>query len=184
MEPIGFDDLLLLKSLAEEVRDQTLSRSRHQDAKRAVEMLERELEAAVFRDRARFEVGEVGNWLQPYFEAALALELCADITCWCGSLPFKTGLVALASNGRDDTGRLDIKTREKIGTALALVGPPRGDSSKVEGFERAAMTVIFFHWKISPRHFELTVEPMLKQAWAGTMLMRMQAHYGGRRRLP
>ena len=181
MEPIGFDDLLLLKSLAEEVRDQTLSRSRQQDAKRAVEILEREMEAAVSRNRARVDGSEVGNWLEPYFEAALASNLCIKITCWCGSLPFKTGLVALASNGREDVGRLDFKTREKIVAALARVRSPCGNFSKVEGFEQAAMAVIYYLWSVSPQNFDHKIEPMLNGTWASSMLKRMQAHYGSRR---
>lgn len=73
MVRIACGDLLLLKGLAEEVRDQTLSRSRYQEADRAIEALDRSLEAEFAQTRARAYLDSIdhrspGNWLQPYIK--------------------------------------------------------------------------------------------------------------------
>ena len=190
MEMIAFNDLLLLKSLAEEVKDQTLSRSRQQEARRAVEILEQSLEAAFARSKAGFYLDEtdpsrsVGNWLQPYIEAALARKLCIQRTCGtCGSGPFKEGFVMLASDGRLHIRNVDHETLRKIAAALALVEPEAHNREELDGYERAAMSIIYFLWSRSPG-FDRWAPRILDGTWAGSMLERMRAHYGGRRRMP
>jgi hypothetical protein len=189
MVRIAFGDLLLLKGLAEEVRDQTLSRSRYQEADRAIEALHRSLEAEFAQSRVRAYLDSTdhrspGNWLQPYIEAAIARGLCVRITCGtCGSIPFRDGFVLLASDGRRGIGNVDMETLRRIAAALALVEPAAHNRDQLEDFERAAMSIIYFIWSRSPG-FDRWAPPVLSGSWAGTMLNRMRAHYGGRRRMP
>jgi hypothetical protein len=190
MERIAFNDLVLLKSLAEEVRDQTLSRSRVQEADRAIEVLERSLEAEFARSRAGVYLDypdpnqSDGNWLQPYIEAALARGLCIKITCGtCSSGLFREGFVMLASEGRYHIRNVEEKTLMEIAAALALVEPETRDRAELEGYERAAMSIIYFLWSRS-RGFDVWAPRILAASWAGKMLDRMRAHSRGQRRVP
>ncbi len=189
MVRIAFGDLLLLKGLAEEVRDQTLSRSRYQEADRAIEALDRSLEAEFAQSRVRAYLDSTdhrspGNWLQPYIEAAIARGLCVEITCGtCGSMAFKDGFVALASNGRRGVGDVDPETLRRIAAALALIEPAARNPEELEGYERATMAIIYFLWSRSPG-FDRWAPQILGRSWARTMLERMRTHSGGRRRAP
>lgn len=182
-------DLLLLKSLAEEVRDQTLSRSRYHEADRAVEAVDRSLAAAFARSTARANLASIDhkspeNWLQPYIEAVIARGLCVRITCGtCGSMPFKDGFVMLASDGRRGIGNVDIETMRTVAAALVLVEPAAHNRDQLQDFERAAMSIIYFIWSRSPG-FDRWAPQLLSGSWAGTILDRMRRHYGGRRRTP
>jgi hypothetical protein len=187
MERIDFVDLLLLKSLAAEVRDQTLSRSRFQEASQAIEKLERSINATMARIGSRsysdWADPSRSNWLQPYIEAALACRLCTMINCgFCGSVPFKEGLMMLASNGRLDHRNVDHETLKKIAVALALVDPAPRDP-ELNGYEQATMSIIYFLWSRS-LGFDLWAPKLLDGSWAGTMLDRMRAHSRGQRRVP
>ena len=83
----------LLRSLVEEVRDNTLSRSRMDEAEQCLQFLDAD---AAQRAKAHHSA----NWLQHYIQAAFARKLCIEIGCGtCGSTPFKNGLVQLASSG-------------------------------------------------------------------------------------
>ncbi|NKB16661.1 MAG: hypothetical protein HC774_07085, partial [Sphingomonadales bacterium] len=83
----------LLRSLVEEVRDNTLSRSRMGDAEQCLKFLD---DIGARRERSP----HAGNWLQNYIQAAFAKKLCIEIGCgMCGSTPFRSGLVQLASGG-------------------------------------------------------------------------------------
>jgi hypothetical protein len=116
-----------------------------------------------------------GNWMQPFIAAALRRGLCVQPNCMtCGSRPFKSLLVVLASGGRRDIRDRDLRTIKQIAAGLAQIGPPFEDHTEAE-YERAAITTIYFIW--SARGFNRHVQPVLTGSWAGKVLAEMQKHY-------
>jgi hypothetical protein len=98
-------------------------------------------------------------------------------------MPFKEGFVIMASDGRLHIGNVDHETLKKIALALALVEPAAPRSPELEGYERGAMSIIYFLWSRS-LGFDLWAPKVLDGSWAGTMLDRMRAHSRGQRRVP
>jgi hypothetical protein len=162
----------LLRSLVEEVRDNTLSRSRMGEADQCLQFLD-DIGA-----RCKGSHHSAGNWLQHYIQAVFARKLCIEITCGtCGSTPFKSGLVQLASGGlHQDVGDVDQNALKEIASALAEIPSDAQLGDTLYDSDRAMMSVIYFLWSRSI-WFEKEIEPILARSWAGQVLTRMQTHY-------
>lgn len=162
----------LLRSLIEEVRDNTLSRSRMREAEQCLQFLN-----DVVNHRSKPDE-PAGNWLQHYIQAAFDRKLCIEIGCrTCGSIPFKSGLVQLASGGlHQDVVDADQNALKEIASALAQIPLDTQLGDTLHDSDRAIMSIIYFLWSRS-RDFRREVEPVLNGSWAGQVLKRMQAHY-------
>ena len=160
----------LLRNLVEEVRDNTLSRSRMDEAEQCLQVLDDAAQHAKAHHSA--------NWLQHYIQAAYARRLCIEIGCGtCGSTPFKSGLVQLASGGLyQDVVYVDQNALKEIASALAQIPLDTRLGDTLHDSDRAIMSIIYFLWSNS-RDFRREVEPVLDGSWAGQVLKRMQAHY-------
>lgn len=161
----------LLRSLVEEVRDNTLSRSRMDEAEQCLQFLD---DDAAQRAKAHHSA----NWLQHYIQAAYARKLCIEIGCGtCGCTPFKSGLLQLASGGlHKDAVDADQIALKEIASALAQIPLDTQLGDTLHDPERAIMSIIYLLWSKS-RDFGREVEPVLNGSWAGHVLKRMQAHY-------
>lgn len=161
----------LLRSLVEEVRDNTLSRSRMDEAEQCLQFLD---DDAAQHAKAHHSA----NWLQHYIQAAFTRKLCIEIGCGtCGSIPFKSGVLQLASGGlHQDVVDVDQKALKEIASALAQIPLDTQLGDTLHDSDRAIMSIIYFLWS-KTRDFRREVEPVLDGSWAGQVLKRMQAHY-------
>lgn len=161
-----------LRSLIEEVRDNTLSRSRMCEAEQCLQFLDSVV------DHHPERVLPIGNWLQHYIRAAFARKLCIEIGCGlCGSTPFKSGLVQLASGGlHQDVVDVGQNALKEIASALAQIPLDTQLGDTLHDSDRVIMSIIYFLWSKS-RGFRRDIEPVLNGSWAGQVLKRMQAHY-------
>lgn len=171
MPPMHAAQWNLLRSLVEEVRDNTLSRSRMDEAEQCLQFLD---DDAAQRAKAHHSA----NWLQHYIQAAFARKLCIEIGCGtCGSTPFKSGLVQLASGGlHQDVGDLGQDGLKEIASALAKIPSDAQLGDTLYDSDRAMMSIIYFLWSRS-RNFPREIEPVLTGSWAEQVLRRMQDHY-------
>jgi len=137
------------------------------------------------------------GWLQLYLEAALASQrVCTRMHCaTCGSIPFKEGVVLLASGRMPEEVsrvernvlRVDHDTSLRVAAALARLEPPplrlsaftptADPLTKPSHYEWAVMTVVHMLWMGGDADFETEIKPVLADTWAGYVVARVQAHH-------